>query len=236
MISYKLHMAYANREDLAREACASVERIGNIHLWPNGDDADQLGCIPHVDKVHWMPPMAPVSLINCMIKESWNDDVMFWMHNDALALPGVAHRIVERVHELALVERVHELALSPKRWGALFTCYDVLCCFNMRCVREIGYWDPMFFQYTADVEYYHRMRKAGWSIEEFGPGVVHRVGTLKPSDSADNGSATVRSDPLFNYRTQWREATRFDKEYYRLKWGGLPGEETYERPFGNSVR
>jgi hypothetical protein len=102
----------------------------------------------------------------------------------------------------------------------------------MKAVREIGYWDAMFFQYTADPEYYHRMKLAGYSIEEFGPGVVHRTGAYKEGDRQDDGSATVRSDPLFNLRTQWRESTGFDKAYYRLKWGGNPGAETYDRPFG----
>jgi hypothetical protein len=158
-----------------------------------------------------------------MIHESWHDDVMFWMHNDALALPGVAERV------LAKVEELHA---SDKKWGVLFTMLRRAVRFNMKAVREIGYWDAMFFQYTADPEYYHRMRLAGYSIEEFGPGVVHRTGAYKEGDRQDDGSATVRSDPLFNYRTQWRESTGFDKAYYRLKWGGNPGAETYDRPFG----
>ena len=228
-MKYKLHMAYANRFDLAVEACASVERIGNIHLWPNGEPEPDCA-IAHIDEVHHMPPMAPVSLINCMIKESWDDDVMFWMHNDALALPGVDKRVINKVHELHA---------SDKKWGVLFTHYDVLCAFNMKCVREIGYWDPMFFQYTADVEYYHRMNAAGWSFEEFGPGVVHRNGPYTPGDREDDGSATVRSDPTFNLRTRFREESLFDKRYFELKWGALPGhpkEAYHDRPFGNPIR
>lgn len=225
-MKYKLHMAYANRADLAAEAYDSVvDAIGaaHIHVWPNGINGDTLKTprIRNTSQVHRLPPMAPVSIINLLIHESWHDDVMFWMHNDALALPGVAERI------LAKVEELHN---SGKKWGALFTHYDVLCAFNMAAVRDIGYWDPMFFQYTADPEFYHRMRKGGWSIEEFGPGVLHRVG--EPRVGVDDGSVTVRSDPLFNLRTQWRESTGFDKDYYRLKWGGLPGAEKYDRPFG----
>lgn len=226
-MKYKLHMAYANREDLAIEAVESVRGIGNIYLWPNGDHSDQLGNLQGVTAVHRMPPVAPVSLINIMIRSSWGDDVMFWMHNDALAMPGVAAR---------MLQRVRELHASDKKWGVLFTHYDVLCAFNMRCVREIGYWDAMFFQYTADVEYYHRMRKAGWTTEEFGPGVVHRNGPYKEGNREDDGSATVRADPIFNYRTAFREMSQFDKNYYELKWGGRPGAEKYDRPFGNSIR
>lgn len=230
-MKYKLHIAYANREDLCREAVASVQAIGRIHLWPNGDNWRSLGEDFPLDQkiacVSKLPPMAPVSIINMLIQDSWYDDVMFWMHNDALALPGVAERILARVTQL------HE---SGERWGALFTCYDVLCAFNMQAVREVGYWDPMFFQYTADPEYYHRMRKAGWHILEFGPGVIHRIGAVGPGDSHDNGSATVRSDPNFNRRVQFREQNGFDKRYYEFKWGGLPGSETYDEPFGGPIR
>jgi hypothetical protein len=63
-VKYKLHMAYANREDLAREAVASVQAIGNIHVWPNGDNPIGLGLPAHVAEEHWLPPMAPVSMIN----------------------------------------------------------------------------------------------------------------------------------------------------------------------------
>jgi hypothetical protein len=220
-VKYRLHMAYVNREDLAREAVESALDIGNIHLWPNGDNADQLGNIPGVTAIHRMPPMAPVSLINCMIKTSWDDDVMFWMHNDALALPHVANNVLTRVRELHA---------SDKKWGVLWTLYDVLCAFNMKMIREVGYWDPMFFQYTADMDFYHRVRKAGWSIEEgFREGIAHRIGPIQPGDPTDNGSATVRSDPSHKRRIQFRES--FDKDYYKFKWGGLPGQETFDLPF-----
>jgi hypothetical protein len=98
-VKYKLHMAYANREDLAREAVASVQAIGNIHAWPNGESCP-IGDLPGATEVHYLPPMAPVSIINLLIQSSWNDDVMFWMHNDALALPGVAKRVLTAVEEL----------------------------------------------------------------------------------------------------------------------------------------
>lgn len=211
---YKLHMAYSSRDDMALDASQTVKAIGRLHVWPNGDNATSL-LVPSDATVHVMPPMAPVSLINCMIRESWNDDVMFWMHNDAFAKPGVAERLF--VH-------VHELHTSGKRWGAVFTHYDVLSVFNMAAIRDVGYWDAMFFQYTADVEYYGRMRAAGWEIDEshFGKDdVEHR-----------HGSITVQTDPTFNLRTQWRERTLFDKNYHMLKWGSFPGQPfKFSKPF-----
>jgi hypothetical protein len=210
---YKLHMAYANRDDLALEAAASVEAIGHIHVWPNGENADNLQ-IPRCEAVHWMPPMAPVSLINCMIKESWNDDVMFWMHNDALAKPGA---------DDALLERVEELHASDKRWGVVFTCYDALCCFNMKMVRDVGYWDHFFFQYVSDVDFYRRMALKGWSEEYYlRDAIEHR------------GSASIKADPLLNHRAQF--GIERARAYYAQKWGGEQGRETFTTPFAGGLR
>ena len=61
-------------------------------------------------------------MINMCIKTSWHDDVMFWMHEDAEAAPGVAKRFVELVQK-----QINE------RWGVYFTNGDKLCAFNMKC-------------------------------------------------------------------------------------------------------
>lgn len=213
-MKYKLHIAWANNEELTRAAVASAADIGNIHLWPN-NGAGVLTDLPVV-KQTVLPEITPVSVINMMIQSSWDDDVMFWMHNDGFARPGIAQKFLETV-------TAHHLDPNDEKWGAIFTKYDVLCAFNMKAVREVGYWDAMFFQYTADPEYYGRMARAGWRFvnnpEMWGDGVEHR------------GSMTVRTDKLFNFRTQWRERTRFDKKYYEFKWGGQIGHETFSKPF-----
>lgn len=211
-MKYKLHIAYANREDLAREAIDSARDIGNIHLWPNGG-AEALDGVS-VTKQTVLPLLTPVCVINMMIQSSWDDDVMFWMHNDAFARPGVA---------ADFLKSVEALAASDKKWGVCFTTYDVLCAFNMKAVREVGYWDPMFFQYTADPDYYHRLTAGGWELLNWEKahegGVEHR------------GSMTVRSDKLFNHFVQWRERDKFDKRYYAFKWGGSIAHETFKTPF-----
>lgn len=214
-MKYKLHIAYRNREDLLRDAVKSVGEIGNLHLWPN-NGAQVLADVP-CQVVHPLPDMSPISVINMMIQSSWDDDVMFWAHNDCFAHPGAA------VEFKAATEA---LFASDVKWGVHFSLYDVLCAFNMKAVREIGYWDPMFFQYTADNDYYHRLVSAGYSQMQWDKGrdgrhVEHR------------GSMTVRSDPLFNHITQWRERTRFDKNYYKLKWGGDVSHENYTAPFAD---
>lgn len=208
---YKTHIAYCNREDLTREAIASISDIGNINLWPN-NGATALD-IPNITQ-HVLPNMAPTSVINMMIQSSWDDDVMFWAHNDCFAHPGVA---------ASFLRATEVLYAADQSWGVHFSLYDILCAFNMKAVRAIGYWDPMFFQYTADNDYYHRLRHAGFREVQWPEGRDGRV--------EHRGSMTVRSDPLFNHRTQWRERTGFDKSYYRVKWGGTVGQEQFQTPF-----
>jgi hypothetical protein len=212
-MKYKLHIPYKNRPDLTLDSIKSNADIGNIHLWPNGDAPD-LPDLPAGVTVRRLPEMSPVDVINMMIQSSWDDDVMFWAHNDCFSQPGAAKEFFD------IVEAAHH---GSERWGVYFSLYDILCAFNMEAVREVGYWDPMFFQYTADPDYYHRMAVHNWPIKQWAEGrdgrIIHR------------GSMTVRSDPTFNRRVQWRERTKFDKSYYAMKWGGLPGTETFKKPF-----
>jgi hypothetical protein len=197
---YKLQIPCANRTDLLEKAIDSSRDIGNTHVWLDGIS------IPF-DKPdvtwHVLPPMPSTSVYNMFIQDSWDDDVMFHMHNDAYLEPGVAAGFFKHVHNL--------FETNPK-WGVVFTNYDILCAFNMKAVRDVGYWDTMFFQYSADIDYYHRMRVHDWHILEFPrDGVIHGLDT--------GGSSTVKSDPVYNYRVQWRQRTHFDKDYFMLKWG-----------------
>lgn len=215
-MKYKLHIAYKNRPDLTMDAIKSTREIGNLHLWPNGDAPDFSNEFLAEEKVtvRRLPEMSPVDVINMMIQSSWEDDIMFWAHNDCFCQPGAA------VDFFNFVKGLHEHHKSD--WGVCYGLYDILCAFNMTAVRKVGYWDPMFFQYTADPDYYHRLTIAGFPPIQ-GPGhegpIEHR------------GSMTVRSDPTFNRRVQWREKTKFDKSYYAMKWGGLPGAEKFAKPF-----
>jgi hypothetical protein len=209
-MKYKLHIPFGSRLDLLGEAVESVRDIGNIHLW-----ADGIPCpdIPDVTK-HEPGLVTIVSLINMCMQASWDDDVMFLCHNDAFAKPGVAKQFLE------FTERA---VASGEKFGMIFSHYDVLCAYNMKAVHDVGPEDTMYFQYHADVDYYRTLRCAGWPELDSGlkEGVIH------------HGSQTVKSDPLFNWRTQFRNRTDFDHRYYEFKWGGRPGQERFSKPFQN---
>ncbi len=221
---YKLHIPFANREDLLRDAVASAAPgFDDIHVWAT-DQPDFY--MPDVD-IHHLPPIPATSTINLMIQSSWDDDVMFWMHNDGYALPGVAADF------RSWIEGVNDHHRS--NWGVAFTNYDVLCAFNMKAVREVGFWDTMFFQYVSDDDYYHRLELGNWPHLDYpnGAGVLHRKSDIGGSTepAGGGGSNTVLADPLFNKRVQFRAGHGFDQDYYRLKWGGLKGHEQFQEPF-----
>jgi hypothetical protein len=205
-------MPFGSRLDLLHEAVESVRDIGHIHLWADGIECPR--DIPDVT-IHEPGLVSIVSLINMCLHESRDDDVAMLCHNDVFCKPGVAKQFLE------FVTRAFES--DDKKWGLCLSHYDVLCAFNMAAVKDVGPWDTMFFQYSADVDYYRTLRAAGWHEIDSGlrDGVVHY------------GSQTVKSDPLFNYRTQFRNRTDFDGRYYELKWGGRPGQEKFGRPFEN---
>lgn len=208
-MKYKLHIPFVNRADLLRDAVESVRAIGNIHVWSDGVKSPPILDVTH----HELPPIPFTGVMNFLVRESWNDDVMFFMHNDGFAKRGVAQQ---------LLEFTEQAVARDERFGAIFTHYDVLCVFNMKAVRDIGYWDTMFFQYTSDVDYYYRLRVAGWhELQTLGEGVEHR----------NDASNTNKADPIFNHRTQFRARNGFDYLYYAFKWGGETGKETFRRPF-----
>lgn len=221
---YKCHIAFANREDLMREAVESARGIGNIHIWANGGMKSPLD-IQNVTH-HELPPVAWTTVANMMIQSSWEDDVMFWMHNDGFAEGKSAAKFLANTEAMVADAQCagshhdpNSQDKTPGKWGVVFTEYDVLCAFNMNAVRDTGYWDPIYFQYVAEVDYYRAMLAKGWSVtsdNSVKQYIKHRHHQGLPQNA---GSNTIKADPLFNYRTQFRNRTGFDDAYFALKWG-----------------
>lgn len=210
-MKYKLHIPFGSRIDLLRSAVELARDIGNIHLWANG-----IRCPRDIPMVATHEPglVSIVSLMNICLQTSRDDDVAFFMHNDAEAKPGIAAKFRDFVQDAFK---------GTEKWGMAMTHYDVLCAVNMAAVRAVGGWDPMYFQYWADLDYYRTLRMAGWNELQSGlyDGVIH------------HNSQTVKSDALFRLRTTIREMSGIDAAYYACKWGGLLHQETFTRPFQN---
>jgi len=96
-----------------------------------------------------------------------------------------------------------------------FSCFML----NNQTIREIGYFDENFWPaYFEDNDYHYRMKIAG-------------LKALKDSQSLyyHFGSQTIKNSP--NVQKISNEYYLQNKAYYVKKWGGEPGNETYQTPF-----
>jgi hypothetical protein len=126
-----------------------------------------------------------------------------YMHNDAECAPGVAEGVLDECRHANY---------RGLPWGAAMTNYDSYCWFNMTAVRDVGCWDEAFQWYVADVDYYERLRAAGWQHLQMPHATV-----------AHHASRTVRamSD---KEREHVRERHAAAARTYELKWGSPPNQ------------
>lgn len=166
-------------------------------------------------------PSVPLSVAQSMnflhrLAQDAGADVFFFQHNDAEAPPGAAGEFLSRVEAIWK---------GSDRWAAALTHYDTLAAFNVAAVTDVGPWDTAFPQpnYHIDNNWFHRARLKGFQIVPTGIPITHHNGsssTLK--DSADRRRVNRLTFPM-------------NKEYYRQKWGGLPGHEIYAEPWNDGA-
>ena len=100
------------------------------------------------------------------------------------------------------------LYIGYKNWSMFILSYDTFV--------TVGEFDENFKgAYFEDNDYLYRCKQAGIIIEEtelMNPEVYHQ-------------SMSIRKDPTLN------ENFENNKEYYVQKWGGVPTEEKYMKPF-----
>jgi len=94
-------------------------------------------------------------------------------------------------------------------------------CFMLKTetIQKIGYFDEKFYPaYFEDNDYHYRIRLAGLKAVKTNRALYFHY-----------GSRTIKNDEkIHNISNLGYTANR---EYYRQKWGGLPGEEIYKTPF-----
>lgn len=113
----------------------------------------------------------------------------------------------------------------PPDWGVAFTFYDVLALFRTAAARVVGEWEPLLPHYHTDIDYYRRVRLAGFRVisTPFAAHVVHHNG----------GSTTVQTDPLYRWHVDRLEPTV--AALYREKWGGPNGGESWAVPWDGGL-
>lgn len=219
-----LAIFHANRLDLTLTALESVTAWWtNTVVIDNSETQEVVRLAPWVRTVvQVFTPPVPLTFSQSMElcrREAMEYEYPWYavMHNDAEV---VGTNTLADLEEQARAQFAGE---GPRdAYGALFTNYDALVCFKTRAVRQVGRWDTQIPQYGAETDYYHRMRCAGWQIANaVNVPVTHKV------------SQTILSDP----RRKWlhEQINNPLMNYYRIKWGGAPGQERFKLPWNGEV-
>jgi hypothetical protein len=203
-MKFLLSMGYVNRKDLLYKALDSIKPYLEQTVVIDNSDLCDLRDDKHVKSlVTVYEPPIPLTFTQKMnfmqqkAKEN-NCEVVMYMHNDAEAKPSTPE---------ALLSLIENLNREERKWGVIFTNFDILSAFNMEVVEKIGPWDTNLPQYFSDIDYYRRIRLAGYE----------HIWSDLPVDHHNNGMSTLKSD---QYRKVVNEITwPLFERYYITKWG-----------------
>ncbi|HEX7057248.1 MAG TPA: glycosyltransferase family 2 protein [Bacilli bacterium] len=206
-------IGYVNRPDLLKRALNSISAFR--HKTVVIDNSPDHNLQAHTLSVEVYTPDVPLTFSQTMnalyrLAAERGCKAAVILHNDAEPPPRTVRKFVRKVERLLRY---------GGRWGAVFTHYHTLAAFRLKAVRRTGEWDTFLPRYFADNDYYRRMRLAGYTIVETGLPVAHHLG----------GSATIKSDRELAFLNS--VTFPLYEEYYKQKWGGIPGQETFLEAF-----
>ena len=163
----------------------------------------------------WQPPYESLGwpgTLNFGIEQTPDAPWWLFVNNDAWFEPGKLALLCERMADP-----------EPKILHHVWTSVAM----NRAVVEKIGLFDTWSFYplYFDDTDYARRCFLAGVPVEE-GDWCLE-------GDDDWPVSLTIRSDPalsMANNRT-WQ----LNQDAYVAKWGGLPGRETFDTPWGQGL-
>ncbi len=217
-MDFHAYIPYVNRPDLLKRADDSV-----TELWPNLTILDNSGygvdCeLP--DSVEIYEPSVPLTFTqsqNFFFKDGERRGAHFilWLHNDVEVPEGMCRDLL------------HFARTTTIKWGVLYTHYDLFSAVNLAAAREVGGYDTMMSSYVSDIDFYHRMRLNGYETVDIYPNRPNpQVDAL---EKGHGGSRTIASDKRLCFLNAFSQA--FAGNYYKAKWGGNGGAETFRIPF-----
>lgn len=213
MTDYAAFCPVVNRFDLLAQVVLACEKAGidDLHIIDNSPEA-----IKSIGAIRGAVPLSFSQSMNCEFEETiiWGKKFMLHMHSDAVIPDGAIER---------LLEKAREIDAQGRKWGVIYTFYDILACYNPKAYQEIGGYDTNLPAYFSDNDWYYRLDLAGWERINTGIEVGH--------GPDGNGSQTINSDP---YLKAVNGITfPLYRQYYVAKWGGEPGKEKFRVPFNN---
>jgi len=170
--------------------------------------------------------------VNRGLSRSWNEgmlnayadgaEVVLLVNDDIYFSAGDVDKLAEKARQAwaSYIITCAGFHLGYKRpWPSHgYSCFAI----NPVALEKLGCFDENFFPiYCEDQDYAYRARLAGLAEENCADTMVYH-----------GGSSTIFADPVL------REQNRLTHErnliYYRRKWGGDSGQETFRRPFNHS--
>jgi hypothetical protein len=111
---------------------------------------------------------------------------------------------------------------SKPTWGIKMFAFDYLTLVNVEAWRETGQWDPYIPYYNSDCDFYHRMKLAGYRVEEKSVGHIFDVAdvvedperrffpaieqSLRDKWSVGPGAKEIKGGILNSTRYKWLKA------------------------------
>ena len=100
-----------------------------------------------------------------------------------------------------------------------FSCFMI----SKKCFYSVGPFDERFYPaYFEDNDYHYRMKLSGFKALKTRQAVYYHYGSRTKQSSED-----VRANCDAGYLQ--------NRDYYKRKWGGLPGKEKFKKPFDGGV-
>jgi GT2 family glycosyltransferase len=198
-----------NRADLLLEALAEYDKCyPNTRILILDTGKQSLGSSnPNVTIFGIPEPMGVARAWNCLISIAggyYKEENFLILNDDVILTKGESdiHKIINRGND-----NTFHVCRTAYNWSSFIlrkSIYD-----------NIGLFDEDFEKcYFEDNDYHYRMKLAGVKIkyeDDLNPDIYRN-------------SMTIQKDPLLgNYIN--------NKELFIKKWGGMPGEETYENPY-----
>lgn len=215
-MNFQIYTMYVRRKDLLIRALEGVGSFRNRTVVLDNSPDQDLVLDDFPGEI--IRPTAPLycnqsyNLILSLAQQR-QQPLFFIMHSDALA----SERVVGE-----MLAQAEVLNREGRRWGVLFTNYDVLCLCNTPLLQGFR-WDPYLPLYYTDVDFYQQLKVAGLELIE----------TYLPVEHQEGGSSTQHADPALQVFVQtnypaWRH-------YYMEKWGGERGQERFTTPFNRGI-
>lgn len=207
-----------NRPDLLRRCLESVDYpVADLVIIQNGPDTE-------MPSLEGLPPLIRKLTVvrhpNAGVAASWNEIIQlfpaaYWMlvNNDIAFAPGD----LERMHDAAVRHRAEAGCLYSNH-GASFWCVTEWGVFS------VGLFDENFYPaYLEDCDWTRRADLAG--IRRMNVEGCHSA----HGDERQTGSCTANATPELAAKNCRTHSANF--EYYKVKWGGINGEEKFSAPY-----